>query len=241
MIERRRSRPALRPRRAGLTLIEVMIAMGILTIVIGIAFLLLAKSTDVYENQSVHLSLDTQMRELLKQMSEELRMGRGVVLFGNLPLTDVDGAALGAEYTAVQFRYPGFFAQDTADPNKEFKAIAGGGDLLFNRRVKYEVLAHPMDPAGGGDQNLDGRVDEQIIRKTVDTLDDASGAVLSTAVSTVCSDVKPAGGGEFFVKFIKRSGTPNTVEISITLQKIDPKNRKNLIERTQTTRVQLRN
>jgi type II secretory pathway pseudopilin PulG len=224
-----------KPRQAGLTLLEVVISMAILIIVIGIAFVLLFKSTETYENQSVHLSMDTQLREHVKQISEELRMGRDVFMGTTVgALIPLANAVTTASYIDLQFRYPGNV--DPADPSYiGFTGLSGGTDKYFNRRVRYSLMpAFGENVADGVDNNGDGRINEQVIRRTEEFLS-STGAVQSTSTNTFNKDVK---FGQFFIR--KMTDNPVTLEITLTLQKTDPKTRK-LMERSMTTQVQLRN
>ena len=79
-------------RRAGLSLVEVLIASGILSVLVAIVYLVLQRSTDTYANEAVHLSLDERARETLTEIGRDLReAGSATMRTGDPPVPLVPG------------------------------------------------------------------------------------------------------------------------------------------------------
>ncbi len=156
--------------RAGLGLLEVLVATAVLSVLVGIVYLLLQRSSDTYVNESVHLSLDGRARELLSEISRDLReAGPATLKTGDPPVPVVAG-------------------QPVAD--LRFGMISGFDQVRreaqFARPARYRWIPAPGESLNGSDDNGDGRIDEGVVEKT-----DPFGKT-----TRVCSDVK-AGGLKF--------------------------------------------
>lgn len=153
--------------RAGLSLVEVLIASGILSVLVTIVYLVLQRSSDTYANESVHLSLDERARETLTEISRDLReAGSATMRTGDPPVPLVDGQPV----EDLRFGTISGF-----DPTRR--------EVQFSNTVRYRWRPALGEVVNGLDDNGDGRADEGTVERT-----DPSGKV-----TRLCGDVKVQG------------------------------------------------
>ncbi|HLF92766.1 MAG TPA: prepilin-type N-terminal cleavage/methylation domain-containing protein [Planctomycetota bacterium] len=154
-------------RRAGLSLVEVLIASGILSVLVAIVYLVLQRSTDTYANEAVHLSLDERARETLTEIGRDLReAGSATMRTGDPPVPLVPGQP----YADLRFGTISGF-----DPTRR--------EAQFSNAVRYRWRSALGEIVNGQDDNGDGRADEGYVERT-----DPSGKV-----TCLCGDVKVQG------------------------------------------------
>lgn len=215
----------------GLSLIEVIISAVILFVLVAVVLAILLNSSAHYENQAVLLALDQKGREALNEISKDLRMSKLDLLVNGV--TGVSIVPSDATiYSDFQFRLPGKLPAGTR-PLEEYRQ---NPDRLMTQRIRYAWVTDPGEtPNDGVDNNNNGVVDEGILQKTEQDLD-TSGNVLATRTSRICWDLKKNG-----LAFKVPSTGSGRVEITVDLEKVDPKNRKTKMTRTVQTTVELRN
>jgi len=153
--------------RAGLTLLEVIIASTIMSVLVLMVYLILHRSTDTYGNESLRLSLDQRSRDVLAEIARDLReAGSTTLTTGDPPTSVVEGTS----YNDLRF------------------GVNSGYDLanrkvLFTRIVRYRWRMDPDEAANGKDDNANGLIDEGYIEKR-----DRYGVV-----TRICDDVKYRG------------------------------------------------
>jgi len=93
-------------RRAGLSLLEMMVAMGIGTIVIAATVQLYLQTNRAFLAQFNYVDLDSQSREALDRMSQQIRQATALTNGSstNLLFIDSDGAMLSFTYNPVSRR-----------------------------------------------------------------------------------------------------------------------------------------
>lgn len=227
-------------RRSGLTLIEIAIASVILAAVFGIAMMLLLSSSKHVESQQVVMNLEMEAREVLNQITQDLRQTRlklpatsAVALYdGTLKATYVvdDTATL---HTDIEFKMPGLEKKSSQD---YLYAVKNDPESLWTRTVRYQWVPETGEVAADGkDNNRNGLIDEGMIRKSEAYLDVNGKSV--KADSTICHFVKKDG-----LTFRAKSGDHGKVEVTLTLEKPDPgsKTGKTFSKTVQST-IELRN
>jgi len=239
-------------RRAGMTLIEVLIASAILIVLVVVVFTLLINSSDHYQGQAVLLSLDERGREILNEISKDLRMSKmdlivnpatGLPIQPNTPPSDppLPPPPLppllppGVVYNDIQFRIP-----TTPPGTQTTPALADyqqpNSNRFFRQRIRYRWVSDPTDPVNNQDDNRNGLVDEGMIEKIVEDLD--TGPVIPTVTATrtsrICRDVRNLG-------LVFRVPAQGQVEVFVDLQKRDPKFPTRILTRRVRTTIELRN
>ncbi len=214
-----------------MSLIEVIIASVILLVLVAVVLGLLLNSSAHYENQSVLLALDQQGRDTVNQIAKDLRMSKMDMLVNGSTGTAIVPSDT-ATYTDLQFRLPGKMPTGTL-PLEEYRQSP---DRLMTQRIRYAWATDPGETANDGvDNNRNGLVDEGILQKTEEDLSPA-GAVLATRTTRISWDLKKNG-----LSFKVPATGSGRVEITLDLEKVDPKNRTKKISRTVQTTVELRN
>jgi len=127
-------------RMAGLTLLEVMIASALLTIIVLVLFSILSSSASTYAWGTVHADLNGQARDLLDRLTREL-----------------------ADSSVSTFAPS--FPKDSS--TLTFRRTTGysAGKLTYGPPITYSFVFDPGEADNGIDDNRDGRVDEgRIVR-----------------------------------------------------------------------------
>lgn len=259
----------MRKRQSGLTMLEVIIAAVLLSAVMAMTFAIMSSSSDQVAAAQVALELEERAREVLNQITKDLRQSSSSKILagggGTTPAltkkadTSTDSpptpptAPLAEEfnisvspnnvwmtypYTDISIRMP----QEANDPAWSPTTFASTPEAYWTRRSRYELVMDMGEEAighpNGVDDNANGLVDEQAIKKYEYTLD-ALGNVTKTVTSVICRDVQRNG---FQVRFIASGQNAGKVKISLTLEKRDPKARnKPTIVKTVETFIDLRN
>lgn len=154
------------PRR-GLTLLEVLVASVIMSALAAIVFLVLQRSTDTYSNESVHLSLEEQGREVLAQIARDLRDSSAATMTtGDVPVPVTEGS----KYNDLRFQVNTGYDLDLRE-------------VQYARTVRYRWRMAADEVANGLDDNGNGLADEGYIEKS-----DRFGKV-----TKICDDVKKQG------------------------------------------------
>lgn len=216
-------------RQAGLSILEVMIASLILAAIVAITFSILASSSAHVEATQITLKMESDARELLNQITKDLRESRFSLVKTGSPSTPFPTD--GSSHPDIDFRMPGL--------KMSLQNYSANPDGIFTRRVSYfwELDLGEKGGVAGTDDNKDGLIDEGVIRKR-EAMVDVTGAELTNPapiLTTICRSVKK-GGLEFSTK------TLNAVTVKIILEKKNPKDPKlPVLGKTAETTIELRN
>jgi prepilin-type N-terminal cleavage/methylation domain-containing protein len=223
----------MRKRQHGFTLLEVLIASAILVVLVLFIFLLLSSTTDHYNVQSIQVALDAQGREALNEISKDLRMSKMDALVNAATGVRITTPSDTATYSDLQFRLPGPLPAGT----RQLEQFRQDPDRLLTRRVRYTWIPESGETAADGvDNNRNGLIDEGMLQKIEEDLN-PDGTVIATRKSRICPDVKRNG----LTFKVPATGGAGRVELTLDLEKLDPKSRKRTITRTVQTTVELRN
>lgn len=162
-----RLRRRARSRCAGFTVIEMMIAVPVLVIIVGVAGLAAKRGTDAFAQSTAIDALDRRTGRAMRALAEELHGSRSG---GFLPDPTDD---FGSDVLTFQ-RQVGYTA----------------GVPVFGDLIRLERVDDPTDPANGIDDDGDGLVDEGLVQ----IVTDAGGPNESTRV--VSRNVAPMLAGE---------------------------------------------
>jgi prepilin-type N-terminal cleavage/methylation domain-containing protein len=136
--------------RAGLTLLEVLFATAIMSMVAALVFLILHRSSDHFSNESSSLQLEGRAREILIEVARDLREShRDTFSTGDPPVPVVDGTA----YNDFRFRVNSGY--DLKDRSVQYAGT-----------VRYRFRLDDGEFADGLDNNGNGLVDEGYVEKT---------------------------------------------------------------------------
>ncbi len=206
-----------RRNRAGMTLLEVLIASIILAAVIGATMLLLTDSSRSYQDQNLLLNLDQRGREIVNEMTRELRMSNLNTLTNgatNVLITPNDTV----EYTNLKFKVPG-----TVFDMKGYQAAAAN---ILTQTIQYRWALSTAEGAAinGVDDDKNGVVDDGVVQR-----------IENGVTRKLCPDLKVNG-----LRFKVPLTNPGRVEITLDMEVMDGR-RKAKISRTVQTAVELRN
>lgn len=232
-------------RQAGLSMVEIMIATGILAAIIAATFAILTKASSHAESTQITLKMETDAREALDQIIKDLRESRlSLLQVGSATQLKAGTAtspivADGLPVVGIQFRLPGL--------KTDLKAYTAGSDQIFTRKVSYYWESDPRDPRDGKDNDNNGVIDEGVLVKREVTVD-GTGAELpvgspKVTITRICSSVRlsthiPATP-QFIMyedaskiqllpglQFFAPAGTTNTITVKLRLEKGDPRDPK---------------
>jgi len=215
---------------SGISLIEILIAAIILAGVFAIAFSLLATSSTHVESLQAGMHLETQAREVINQIAQDLRMTR----FSSITSGGSSVVVSTTPYADLQCRLPGPLPANF-DSTAYLTAHKANPNNLWTREVRYRWALSPHEGAtlNGVDDDRNGVVDDGVIKKSETTYDTA-GAVLSTADTTICHFVQLKG-----LQFLVLA--PDKLQITLTLEKADPSHKNVTFVKTVQTVIDLRN
>jgi prepilin-type N-terminal cleavage/methylation domain-containing protein len=219
-----------RTRRSGFSLIEVVIATAILGAVIAMVFMLLISASTQEVNQTTAVQLDTQLRETLNRIAEDIRLS------GPTPwvLTDPStGAPANLIYVSPSVHDT--FQPSPAPPQRvyavSFSWWSGfAATAQFNNSVRYYWRSAPGETRNNGvDDNRDGYIDDGEVVREVTTPG-------GTVASVICRNVTNRG---LAFELLSGANPPRSVTVSLEVQGHDIKGR--LITRQSVTSVGPRN
>ncbi len=128
-------------RRRGFTLIEVLIAVTIFTVLVSTVYLMMVSTADRYASGSIQAGLNAQARDLLERITLELSDAGISTLNPSIPT--------GATSLTFQ-RNVGYM----------------GGVIAYGSAVTYAFVTETGEYVNGADDNGDGRVDEGRLVRT---------------------------------------------------------------------------
>lgn len=216
-------------RQAGLSILEVMIASLILAAILAITFSILASSSAHVETTQITLRMESDARELVNQITKDLRESRFSLVKTGSPSTPFPTD--GSPHLDIEFRMPGL--------KTNLQNYSANPDGIFTRKVSYfwELDLGEKGGLAGTDDNKDGLIDEGVVRKR-EAMVDVTGAELTNpapVVTTICRSLKK-DGLEFSTKIL------NTISVKIILEKKNPKNPKlPVLSKTVESSIELRN
>ncbi len=218
---------AVSARRAagegGFTLLEILIATVILTVVIGIAMSVMISSTRLEEIGSISSSLEGQSMRLLEEIAADLRQADQTTL--TLTTTNMSS-------------------------NLSFRRITGYNSITQTAYRKTNPIVYQVIYEGTGgsrpetnngvDDNKNGLVDEGYVQKTTDFGTDENPATPAPmAPNNVPKDLHMVHWVREGGFTVTRVGTTKQYTLSLTLERMDSKNK--LITKTYTTSATIRN
>lgn len=182
-------------RQQGMSLVEVMVAMGVLAIVVLAIYLLIFRSSRAYTEGSKMATLYENGRRVLDEMANELRLGNSTTLI-------ITSSYNGANKLDV----PIFtrLEPDSIQPDANLK------NQLFETALTLRLEASPVDANNNGTTGDDWK----LVRTRITT--DAVTGTVTTSTQTLCDYIKP--GGLTFTK------TGTNITVALTLHVADDQN-----------------
>lgn len=135
-----RSLGLARRRRGGFTVIEVVISVGVLSVLMSLAGLAMMRSANAYQDTTQRTVLEVRVRRALDRILDEL------VLASETSITPP-------------------LAEDFASDTITFEPVAdiAGGFAVLGAPITLRLEPVPGDPVNGMDDNGNGLVDEQMV------------------------------------------------------------------------------
>lgn len=185
--------------RAGFTALEVIIAVTIFAGVIVGAFNMFVVSQPFANTSLVKTAIEDQARATLDKIVNEVRRAH------QPSIVPAEGTE---DETSLEFTLITGFADNIDDP--QF-----GSDIL------YELQDHPDDPIGGGDDNGNGLIDEQILVRTETPLNggDPIVSIISNFVERKQNADDPEG-------FSVSHSADDRITLRLTIVRRDPAERR---------------
>jgi len=194
--------------QSGLTMLEVIIASVILSVVVEMASYLVWNSSTTVSESELGVQLDSQARAIVTQIANDVRQCKSAYIRAYDPISgNATLPAANIGYSGIQMRLPGAgfdssslnASQTSANKGAWLQAYSANNDAYLTRMVRYYWVVDAGSGetlVNGQDDNKDGRVDEGILQK-FDSLTDSSGTPIlvqgTTATafhSNICRDLR---------------------------------------------------
>jgi type II secretory pathway pseudopilin PulG len=249
----------MRNCRGGLTMLEVMIAAILLAAVFAMTFAVIWSSTETVSRAEVSVQLEALARETLNQIVGELRQTqKGYIKNVNVPLAGIHGYPA-TPFSDITFKVP---APDPTGTGFSLSAYKNSNASTFTHQIRYFwalAVNNDSDFLGGK-----GLVGQGILRKEEQDFDAAGTAVSGVKQSVICGNLQPLPvAGKFMTVDLRSSAqlkdinnnsilinglqfnwdlaSPNQVKVTLTLEKLDPKDKNKTIFKQAQANIELRN
>lgn len=216
-------RTKLHPSRSGFSLVELVIAFTVLSLILGSIGMVGIAGRDAYQEGLNSATLETRARNALERVASELTAGvQGT-------LTAAPALTLGA--SSIQFQACQGWA---------------GGAMILGTRTSIVLESDPTDANNGVDDDNDGFVDERQLVLVRDAgQPDEVRAILCRNVRELMAGETPNMLDDNGNGLVDESGFcvsddgQGTLRLRLSIEARDPKN--NLVVRTLETSVHMRN
>jgi type II secretory pathway pseudopilin PulG len=255
-------------RRGGLTMLEVMIAAILLAAVFAMTFVVIWSSSETVSRAEVQVQLEALTRETLNQIVSEIRQTqKGYIKNAGVPLASIQGYPNPA-FSDITFRVP---APDPTGTNFSLSAYKNSNASAYTRQIRYfwaPAVNNDSDFNGGKGllgQGILRKEDQALdVNGNPVGIDGTPGG--GPVKSVVCANLQPlpVAGAAGLMKVDLRSSaqlkdisnnpilinglqfnwdpaSPSQVTVTLTLEKLDPKNKNKTIFKQAQANIELRN
>jgi prepilin-type N-terminal cleavage/methylation domain-containing protein len=219
----------IRHRKSGVSLLEVMIVIAILSLVAGALYAILASASNTYGNLNTLGDAQERARRVMDEMTKELRMADQATLVISTTVTAND---------TITFQIP------EVDASTGLAQLdSATSKVKWAPRIQYAFQMTVLDavtklPSVSVDANNNRIADEGRIIRKLETAPRGSPTVWTTPITY------DANKQRSFTDFVKQGGlsftkTGDNIVIEVTFISVDHKNK--VIETTLRSSVTLRN